>query len=154
MKYRGVAFGFGSVRRRFQLLTVLAGVHDEHRPTKLMYRIPKELDLSPVVGQFTTQIRVGQFDIQFTFGVVDFVIISPVDLFRGNQVIGHWEEGKWPEAAFYDIMNTEVTYWEVKTERLIIMRFANGIEMHLVDDSDQYECMKICFEGNPNLYII
>jgi hypothetical protein len=119
-----------------------------------MYRIPKELDLSPVVGQFTTQIRVGQFDIQFTFGVVDFVIISPVDLFRGNQVIGHWEEGKWPEAAFYDIMNTEVTYWEVKTERLIIMRFANGIEMHLVDDSDQYECMKICFEGNPNLYII
>jgi hypothetical protein len=119
-----------------------------------MYRIPKELDLSPVVGQFTTQIGVGQFDIQFTFGTVGFAVTSPVDLFRGRQVIGHWEEGKWPDPAFYDIMNTEVNSCEVKTDRLIILRFANGIEMHLVDDSDQYECMHIYFEGNPNRYII
>jgi hypothetical protein len=93
-----------------------------------MYRIPKELDLSPIVGQFTTQIAVGQFDIQFTFGAVHFAVTSPVDLFRDNQVIGHWEEGKWPDAAFYDIMNTEVTSCEIKTDRLIIMQFANGIE--------------------------
>jgi hypothetical protein len=31
---------------------------------KKMYGIPKELDLSSVVGEFTTQIRVGQFDLQ------------------------------------------------------------------------------------------
>jgi hypothetical protein len=119
-----------------------------------MYRIPKELDLSVVVGEFTTLIGVGQFDMQFTFGVVHFAITSPVNLFRGNQVIGHWEEGKWPDGAFYDIMNTEVTSCEIETDRLIIMRFANGIEMHLVDDSDEYECMQIRFEGNPNRYII
>jgi hypothetical protein len=119
-----------------------------------MYRIPKNLDLSPVVGQFTTLIGVGQFDIQFTFGIVQFAVGSPVDLFRGNQVLGHWEGGKWPDAAFYDIMNTEVTSCEIKTDRLIIMRFANGIEMHLVDDSDQYECMQIYFKGYPNGYII
>jgi hypothetical protein len=119
-----------------------------------MHRIPKELDLSHVVGQFTTQIRVGQFDFQFTFGPVDFGISSPVDLFRSGQVIGHWEEGKWPDPAFYDIMNTEVTKCEIKSDTLIIIRFANGIEMHLVDDSDQYECMKIAFDGNPNICII
>jgi hypothetical protein len=33
-----------------------------------MCRVPKDLDLSPVVGEFTTQVRVGQFDLQFTFG--------------------------------------------------------------------------------------
>jgi hypothetical protein len=119
-----------------------------------MYRIPKELDLSAVVGQFTTQINVGQFDIQFTFGVVHFGIESPVDLLRGAQIIGHWEAGMWPDTAFYDIMNIEVMCCEIKTDRLIIMRFANGIEMHLVDDSDQYECMQISFEGNPSRYII
>jgi hypothetical protein len=115
-----------------------------------MYRIPKELDLSPVVGEFTTQIRVGQFDLQFTFGVVDFAITSPVNLFRGGELIGHWEEGKWPDAAFYDIMNTEIIRCEIKTDRLIVIPFANGIEMHLTDDSDQYECIQIRFKGNPS----
>src|SRR5690242_1482642 len=103
-----------------------------------MYRIPKELDLSPIVGQFTTQIRVGQFDLQFTFGAVDFGISSPVNLFRSGKVIGHWEEGKWPDATFYDIMNTDVTKCEIKSDTLIVIQFANGIEMRLVDDSDQY----------------
>lgn len=121
---------------------------------KDMYRISKELDLSPVVGEFTTQIRVGQFDLQFTFGVVDFGITSPVKLFRGGELIGHWEEGKWPDSAFYEIMNTEIIRCEIKTDRLIIIAFANGIEMHLVDDSDQYECMQIRFKGNPSPWII
>jgi hypothetical protein len=121
---------------------------------KNMYRIPKELDLSPIVGEFTTQIRVGQFDLQFTFGVVDFGIESPVNLFRGGELIGHWEEGKWPDAAFYDIMNTEIVRCEIKTDRLIVIALANGIEMHLTDDSDQYECMQIRFKGNPSPWII
>ena len=119
-----------------------------------MYRIPKELDLSPVIGQFTTQIRVSQFGLQFTFGDVDFCITSPVNLYRGGQLIGHWEEGKWPDAAFYDIMNTEITRCETVTDRLIVIAFANGIEMHLVDDSDQYECMQIYFKDNPSSWII
>src|SRR5688572_29289070 len=108
-----------------------------------MYRIPKELDLSSVVGELTTQIRVGQFDLQFTFGDVDFAVTSPVSLFRGGEVTGRWEEGKWPDPGFYDIMNTEITRCDVKTDRLIVIVFANGIEMHLADDSDQYECMQI-----------
>ena len=66
-----------------------------------MYRIPKELDLSPVVGQFTTQLRVGQFDLQFTFGKVSFGIWSPVNLFRDGKLVAHWEEGKWPDAAIH-----------------------------------------------------
>jgi hypothetical protein len=119
-----------------------------------MYRIPKELDLSPVLGEFTTQIRVGQFDIQFTFGDVSFSVSSPVKLFRGGELIGHWEEGNWPEAAFYDVMNTEVTRCEATTDRLIVIAFANGIEMHLADDSDQYECMQIHYKGNPSPWII
>ena len=119
-----------------------------------MYRIPKELDLSPVVGEFTTQVRVGQFDLQFTFGSVDFGVTSPVNLFRGGDLIGHWQEGKWPDVAFYEIMNTEITRCETRTDRLIVIAFANGIEMHLVDDSDQYECIQIHFKGNPAPWII
>jgi hypothetical protein len=115
----------------------------------MMYRIPKELDLTPTIGEATTQIRVGQFDLQFTFGDVDFAVTSPVKLFRRGELIGLWEEGSWPDAAFHEIMNTEIIRCEVRTATLIIIEFANGVEMHLVDDSDQYECMQICIKGNP-----
>ncbi len=59
----------------------------------LMYRIPSNLDLSPVVGEFTTQVRVGQFDLQFTFGSVNFAAQSPVQLLRDDEPIATWERG-------------------------------------------------------------
>jgi len=119
-----------------------------------MYRIPKNLDLSPVVGQFATQVRVGQFDLQFTFGRVNFVVQSPVNLFRAGKQVAHWEEGKRPESGFFDVMNSNVTRYEVVHDRLIVLEFENGIEMHLEDSSDQYECMQITFEGAPSPWII
>jgi hypothetical protein len=119
-----------------------------------MYGIPKELDLSSVVGDSTTQVRVGQFDLQFTFGDVNFAITSPVNLFREGRLIGHWEGGRWPEQTFYDIMNANVARCDIVNDRLIVIAFENGIEMHLEDDSDQYESMVITFKGNPSPWII
>jgi len=119
-----------------------------------MYRIPDNLDLSPVVGEFTTQVRVGQFDLQFTFGRVNFAVQSPVDLFRDGKLLAHWEEGRWPDPGFYHIMNTEVRHCEVVNDRLIVFEFENGTTMHLADSSDQYECMQISFEGEQSQWII
>ena len=59
-----------------------------------MYKIPKELDLSPVVGEFITQIRVGQFDLQFTFGPVNFAVGSPVNLFRDGKPVSPLGRGQ------------------------------------------------------------
>jgi hypothetical protein len=119
-----------------------------------MYRIPKELDLSPVIGEFTTQVRVGQFDLQFTFGNVNFAIQSPVNVFRDGELIAHWEEGQWPEPGFYEVMNTEVTRCQAVDDRRIVFEFANGIEMRLEDNSDQYESMQISFKDPPSLWIV
>ncbi len=119
-----------------------------------MYRIPNNLDLSPVVGQFTTQVCIGQFNLQFTFGPVNFAVQSPVKLLRDGKMLAHWEEGRWPEPAFYDIMNSEVRRCEAVNDRLIVFEFANGITMHLEDSSDHYECMQISFEGEETQWII
>jgi hypothetical protein len=119
-----------------------------------MYRIPKDLDLSPVVGQFTTQVRVGQFDLQLTFGRVNFAIQSPVELFRNGECVASWTEGKWPDPEFYEIMNVVVRRCDVVNDRLIVVEFENGIEMHLEDSSDQYESMQISFEGETSQWII
>lgn len=96
----------------------------------------------------------GQFDLQFTFGSISFAVTSPVNLFRDGKLVAHWEEGRWPDARFYDIMNAEVRRCEVVNDRLILLEFENGIAMHLEDSSDQYECMQIYFEGNPSPWII
>ena len=119
-----------------------------------MNRFPKDLDLSSIIGEFTTQVNVGQFDLQFTFGDITFAIQSPVNLYREGKIYAHWEEGIWPEPGFYEIMNTKVILYEVVNEKLIVLKFENGIEMHLEDSSDQYESMQISFKGNSSQLII
>jgi hypothetical protein len=39
-------------------------------------------------------------------------------------------------------------------DRLIVIEFNNGLTMHLEDSSDQYECLRIYFEGHPSPWII
>jgi hypothetical protein len=118
-----------------------------------MYRIPADLDLSGAVGEFTTQLRVGQFDLQFTLGKIDFMIESPINLVRSGEVIGRWEEGRWPDPQFFDVMNAEVKRIEIRSDRLLVLHFENGIEMHLTDDTDQYESMTIRVEGKGSWII-
>ena len=119
-----------------------------------MYRIPKELDLSAVVGEFTTQVRVGQFDLQFTFGAVNFAVQSPVALFRDGRQVAQWKEGRWPDSEFYHLMNSKVTRCDIASDRLIVFEFENGLMMHLEDSSDQYESMQITFAGKSSPWII
>ncbi len=119
-----------------------------------MYRIPKTLDLGSIVGEFTTQLRVGQFDLQFTFGGVSFTVESPVRLFRAGKVVAYWEGGRWPDSGFFDVMNSKVTQWKVIGDRLIVIEFETGLEMHLEDSSDEYESMQILFVGNSSPLII
>jgi hypothetical protein len=108
-----------------------------------MYRIPSDLDLSPVVGELTTQVRVGAFDLQFTFGTVNFLAQSPVQLLRGETIVSEWEGGRWPDRGFYDILNTTVSRCDIVSDRHIDIGFENGLTMRLADDSDQYECLQI-----------
>jgi hypothetical protein len=80
-------------------------------------------------------VRIGQFDMEFTFGEATFAVESPICLFRKGKLVAHWKEGKWLDPGFYEIMNTEITRSEVANDRLIVIAFANGIEMHLEDSS-------------------
>jgi len=85
----------------------------------------------------------GQSDIQFSFGRASFAIQSPVSLVRQGEVIGGWSKGRWPDSGFFEIMNVKVSKWEIPNERTIQIQLENGIEIHLSDDSDAYECMRL-----------
>lgn len=117
-----------------------------------MHRIPKELDLSAAVGKTTTQVRVGQFDLQFTLGDVDFMVEASASVFRCGQRVAHWEQGRWPDPGFYEIMNTKVTRCYVVDERRIVLEFAHGVELRLEVDSD-HESIHIGFQDPPALWV-
>ncbi|BAN02825.1 hypothetical protein YM304_25110 [Ilumatobacter coccineus YM16-304] len=107
-----------------------------------MYGVPQDLDLSAVAGEFTTQVRVGQYDLQFTFGSVNFAVQSQVSVLDGERVVARWSEGVWPEAGFFDVMNAAVVGWTIGPDR-IDLDLENGLSLRFVDDSEQYETMQI-----------
>ncbi|MDW3179834.1 MAG: hypothetical protein R8J94_20760 [Acidimicrobiia bacterium] len=119
-----------------------------------MYRIPDDLDLSPAVGECITQLGVGQFDLQFSIGPVHFAVQSPVELLRDGEQVGMWQEGRWPDPTFYEVMNSRVEGCDVVSDRLIAIEFENGLYMHLTDNSDDHECMTIAFDNGPSLLVI
>jgi hypothetical protein len=119
-----------------------------------MYRIPDDFDISPVVGESTTQLRVGQFDLQFTLGPLTFAVQSPIKLSRDGIIVGCWEEGRWPDPAFYEVMNSDVARAEIVNDRLMAIEFENGLTMHLEDSFDQYESMQINRHGSRSGWII
>ncbi len=119
-----------------------------------MYHIPKELDLSKAVGEFTTQIKVGKYDIQFEFGDVHFIVQSPIKILKEGKMITAWEEGVWPESEFIEIFNVPVAEIQIPDDRTIILKLENNLEIHLSDSSDQYESMQILIKGEPGPWII
>jgi hypothetical protein len=119
-----------------------------------MYRIPKELDLSKIVGEFTTQINVGKYDIQFELGDVHFAVQSPIEILKDGKLIAKWQEGSWPESGFLEIFNLPVASVQVPNDKTIIIKFENNLEMHLTDNSEQYESMQISIKGESGPWII
>ena len=96
--------------------------------------------------------RVGQFDLQFTFGRVNFAVLSPVRLFRRDDLVAEWDEGRWPDAAFFDVMNDPVRSCDIIGDRQIVIEFESGLVMRLEDHSDKYESMHITVDDD--LWII
>ena len=119
-----------------------------------MHRIPKNLDLSPVVGEFTSQIGIGPGDFQIAFGPVHFSVYSPIKVLREGEVVAKWTEGSWPTSGFYEILNAEVLSCKAINDRQIVFDFVNGLSMVLEDDTDQYESFQIIFKGESDSWII
>jgi hypothetical protein len=119
-----------------------------------MYGFPSSLDLLAMVGQSATQLHVGQFDLQFNLGPVHFTVESPVTLYRGDTAVARWEAERWPDAGFQEILNVKVAGYEVASNKLLVIAFANGMVMHLADSSDRCESLQITVSTDPPATVI
>jgi hypothetical protein len=111
-----------------------------------MYGIP-ELDFETIVGHHTTQLQVGQFDLQFTLGPIHFNVQSPIEVWKDGALVGAWDAVSWPPSVFYDVMNVEVKGVALADSKKLRIMFENGLEVVLCDDSEQYETMQISVGG-------
>ncbi len=114
-----------------------------------MSGFPSDLDYSSMVGELTTQVCVGQFDIQFSLGDFRFIVQSPINLTRDGISVGGWDAASWPDSAFYDLMNLAVTNVDLLDSRTMRIAFENGLVAELADDSDRYETMQIVVGKSP-----
>jgi hypothetical protein len=112
-----------------------------------MVGIPRDIDLSKIIGQFTTQIRIGKYDFQFDLGDVSFCLYSPIKVLKDEQLHATWKEGSWPDSGFLEIFNVPVSGFEIPDDRTIIIEFENSLEMYLIDKSNGYESMNIWVKG-------
>lgn len=120
-----------------------------------MYRFPLDLDLSPLVGQFTTQLCVGAFDLQFSLGDYSFIVQGGLDLYRDGVVVATYRADSWPSHEFYGLLNAEVSSAFFHDETTLVISFTNGLEARVLDTSDQYEsCQILVGKTNPTVYIV
>lgn len=51
-------------------------------------------------------------------------------------------------------MNVNVVACQMPDERKVVIHLENGMEIHLRDDSNKFECMQIYVDGEQSPYII
>jgi hypothetical protein len=119
-----------------------------------MYGFPSDLDLTAAIGHETTCFCVGPYDLQFSFGPVSFVVQSRVELHRDGAVIATWQAGEWPAEAFYLVFSVPVTSVRLTDQKCLCIALGGGLELHVLDTSDQYESAQIYVPDAKGPYIV
>ena len=65
-------------------------------------------------------------------------------MFEGEELVATWdEERNWTTAAFQKLMNETVDRCVVLSKQTMEIRFQNGLQLRLHDNSTQYESLQI-----------
>jgi hypothetical protein len=112
------------------------------------YRMPKNLNLDPLVGCTLVQLGLGRGDVQLNFDGSDIKISvwSRIVLRLGGEVIATWKQNVgWSSPEFQELLNATVSGIRTPTDRLLEIEFDNRLVLQAHDDSDTYESMQIDF---------
>lgn len=110
-----------------------------------MYRFPKDLDLSSMVGASLQQICIGPSNVQFGFTHgIRITLESKATILRSGKLATSWDHEKgWSGCEFQQLMNKRVVGYSVIDEKLMEIMFSDEWVVHFFDDSDGYESLQI-----------
>lgn len=113
--------------------------------SKSMYRFASNLNLDDLVSSEIQQICLGPADVQFRFGSGTCISVQGrVTLAVEGQVLSEWSTTDgWSNREFQRMFNSQIKEYEVVNDRLLEIRFMDGLALQLHDDSDQFESLQI-----------
>lgn len=103
-----------------------------------------------MVGCNLIQIRLGGADVQFVFDpAVVIAVQSRVVCLNAENTVATWDgKNGWDSIQFQSLLNATVSSYSVVSDRLLEIRFAEGLKLQLFDNSDQFESMQIYVKGD------
>lgn len=103
----------------------------------------KILKLEGVVGSEIQQICLGRYDVQFLFSSGTRICVqSLVEVFEGEELVATWdEERNCTTTAFQKLMMVDSC--AVLSKQTMEIRFQNGLQLRLHDNSTRYESLQI-----------
>lgn len=110
-----------------------------------MHGFSEDFKLDSVVGSEIQQICLGRHDVQFLFGSGTRICVqSLVEVFEGEELVATWdEERNWTTTAFQKLLGETVDSYAVLSKQTMAIRFQNGLQLRLHDNSTQYESLQI-----------
>lgn len=110
-----------------------------------MYGFPKDLELGDIAGSEIQQICLGRSDVQFRFSTERTICAQAlVEVFRDEELVSVWtQDGNWSNVSFQMLLGVAVDNYAVLHERLLEIRFKDGLKLHLHDNSAQFESVQI-----------
>ena len=120
-----------------------------------MYRFPKDLDLSFLVGAHIPQLRFGIGDVQLMFSChLHICIQSEIDIFLGDIVIANWVQGTlWSSLDFQKIYNKDVLRVYLLNDQILEIQLEDNLSIRIYDKSDHYESLQIWFPDGSEIIV-
>ena len=123
-----------------------------------MYRFSdKELNLEGIVGNPLNMLCQGAYDLHLVFdgsNIKRFTIMGVVRLYEAGKLLASWEDEGWNTVAYQRLLNAVPIAWRIVEPAILEITFENGVAMHIIDDSDQYEAVVIEFTDRPTLIVV
>jgi hypothetical protein len=114
-----------------------------------MYGIPADLNLSKLIGIQIKGINVVEFMtvIQFEDGTT-ICIEGEAKITKNDVVITQWkQESGWNTNQYALMIGKLVSSYEVITPRELVINLMEGLQIHIFDNSNEYESFHIYPEG-------
>lgn len=110
-----------------------------------MYGFSEDLKLEGIVGSEIQQMCLGRYDVQFIFSSgIRICVQSLIEVFEGAELVATWdEERNWTSIAFQKLVSETVDSYAVLSKHTIEIRFRNGLQLRLHDNSTEYESLQI-----------
>jgi Family of unknown function (DUF6188) len=119
-----------------------------------MYGLPKDIDLSFLLGKDLEQVAIGRYCVNLNFYDDTWISIQSCFIHQSSGVEHEWIQELPPSAAssVLSLLKASIVDAKGETDGTLTCTFSNGDLLTVYDDDPHYECYQI--RHKTHLYIV